>query len=65
MVGDDTRHWGPPFIENENYKESCYFLSVNRNKKSVAINFRTEEGREILTKLAVKSDVLLENFLNP
>lgn len=62
--GDDTRNWGPPFIESEDgTKESCYFLSVNRNKKSLAINFRTDEGRKILTKLAVKSDVLLENFV--
>ena len=62
--GDDTRNWGPPFIESQDgAKESCYFLSVNRNKKSLAINFRTEEGREILSNLAVKSDVLLENFV--
>ena len=63
-MGDDTRRWGPPFIESENgTKESCYFLSVNRNKKSLAINFQTEKGRDILTQLAMKSDVLLENFV--
>ena len=63
-LGDDTRRWGPPFIESENgTKESCYFLSVNRNKKSLAINFQTEKGRDILTQLAMKSDVLLENFV--
>ena len=63
MVGDDTRHWGPPFIETENYKESCYFLSVNRNKKSLAVNFQTPGGKTILRNLAQKCDVLVENFV--
>ena len=62
-TGDDTRHWGPPFIETENYKESCYFLSVNRNKKSVAVNFQTPDGKAILKNLAKKCDVLVENFV--
>ncbi len=56
--GDDTRHWGPPFLGGE----SAYFLSVNRNKKSVTLNLRSQEGREILLRLAERSDVLLENF---
>ena len=44
-TGDDTRHWGPPFVEGESGKrESCYFLSVNRNKKSVCIDFKKKEG---------------------
>ena len=63
VVGDDTRHWGPPFIETENYKESCYFLSVNRNKKSLAVNFQTPGGKTILRNLAQKCDVLVENFV--
>ena len=63
-TGDDTRHWGPPFIEAKNgATESCYFLSVNRNKKSLAVNFQTDKGRDILTHLAAESDVLLENFV--
>ena len=56
--GDDTRAWGPPFQGGE----SAYFLSVNRNKKSVTLNLKAPEGREILMKLAARSDVFLENF---
>ncbi len=56
--GDDTRQWGPPFIEGE----SAYFLSVNRNKKSLTLNLDTEEGRSIFYELSAKCDVLLENF---
>lgn len=55
--GDDTRGW-PPFSGGE----STYFMSVNRNKKSITLNLKAPEGREILKKLAKKSDVLLENF---
>jgi crotonobetainyl-CoA:carnitine CoA-transferase CaiB-like acyl-CoA transferase len=55
--GDDTRGW-PPFAGGE----STYFMSVNRNKKSVTLNLKAPEGREILERLAKKSDVLLENF---
>ncbi|HYW02197.1 MAG TPA: CaiB/BaiF CoA-transferase family protein [Candidatus Acidoferrum sp.] len=58
VSGDDTRQWGPPFIANE----SAYFLSVNRNKKSVTLNLETQKGKEIFYALAEKSDVLLENF---
>ncbi len=56
--GDDTRHWGPPFIR----EESAYFLSVNRNKKSLTLNLDIEQGRNIFYDLAAKCDVLLENF---
>ena len=56
--GDDTRQWGPPFIGNE----SAYFLSVNRNKKSVTLDLETQKGKEIFYALAKKSDVVLENF---
>ncbi len=56
--GDGTRAWGPPFVEGE----SAYFLSVNRNKRSIAIDLKQESGREILRRLAATSDVLLENF---
>lgn len=58
LKGDDTRHWGPPFIG----EESAYFLSINRNKKSLTLNIDTEQGRSILYELATKCDVLLENF---
>ena len=56
--GDDTRHWGPPFIG----AESAYFLSINRNKESVTLDFKPAEGREVLEKLIAKADVLVENF---
>jgi formyl-CoA transferase/CoA:oxalate CoA-transferase len=56
--GDDTRGWGPPFLEGE----SAYFLSINRNKESVTLDFKKTEGRELLERLVAKSDVLVENF---
>src|SRR5258707_12994081 len=56
--GDDTRAYGPPFLDGE----SVYFLSINRGKKSLSLNLKTPEAREILTKLIQRSDVLLENF---
>jgi formyl-CoA transferase len=58
-TGDDTRQWGPPFAGGE----STYFLSCNRNKKSITLNLKSERGREIAVALAVKSDVLVENLL--
>lgn len=56
--GDDTRKWGPPFVKSE----SAYFLSVNRNKKSIVINLKKDEGREILLNLVKEADVVVENF---
>jgi len=56
--GDDTRGWGPPFLGSE----SAYFLSVNRNKESVTLDFKSEEGRAILDQLIARADVLVENF---
>jgi crotonobetainyl-CoA:carnitine CoA-transferase CaiB-like acyl-CoA transferase len=56
--GDDTRGWGPPFVEGE----SAYFMSVNRNKESVTLDFKRPEGRQILDRLIAKADVLVENF---
>ena len=56
--GDDTRAWGPPFVEGE----SAYYLSINRNKESVALDFKTPEGRAILDRLIAKADVVVENF---
>ena len=57
-TGDDTRHWGPPFIG----EESAYFLSINRNKRSMTLNFKEEKAREIFLKLVEGSDVVVENF---
>jgi formyl-CoA transferase/CoA:oxalate CoA-transferase len=56
--GDDTRAWGPPFVEGE----SAYFLSVNRNKESVTLDFKQAEGWRLLDRLIARSDVLVENF---
>ena len=56
--GDDTRAWGPPFIGGE----SAYFLSVNRNKESLTLDFKQPEGRRILDMLIERADVLVENF---
>ena len=56
--GDDTRRWGPPFLGDE----SAYFLSVNRNKESIAIDFKTPGGRDVVERLLGKADVLVENF---
>ena len=56
--GDDTRAWGPPFLE----QESAYFLSINRNKESVTLDFKQPAGRELLERLIAKADVLVENF---
>jgi formyl-CoA transferase len=58
-VGDDLRLWGPPFMPDG---ESTYFLSVNRNKRSIALDLKTESGRGVALKLVQQSDVLLENF---
>lgn len=56
--GDDTRAWGPPFIDDQ----SSYFLSVNRNKKSIVINLKTPEGKSILLDLIKTADIVVENF---
>ncbi|MFM6981442.1 MAG: CaiB/BaiF CoA transferase family protein [Microbacteriaceae bacterium] len=57
-IGDDSRRWGPPFVGDE----STYFLSVNRNKESIVVDAKSEEGTEVLRRLIVKADVLIENF---
>lgn len=56
--GDDTRLWGPPFVDGE----ASYFLTVNRNKRSLALDLKSEGGKEILWKLIDEADVLFENF---
>jgi crotonobetainyl-CoA:carnitine CoA-transferase CaiB-like acyl-CoA transferase len=56
--GDDTRAWGPPFLAGE----SAYFLSTNRNKESITIDFKHPEGRALLGQLVAKADVFVENF---
>jgi crotonobetainyl-CoA:carnitine CoA-transferase CaiB-like acyl-CoA transferase len=56
--GDDSRAWGPPFLDGE----SAYYLSINRNKESVALDFKHPDGRAILEALIARADILVENF---
>src|SRR5689334_11982005 len=56
--GDDTRGFGPPFVGGE----STYFLSINRNKESLGVDLKTDEGRALARRIAARADVLLENF---
>ena len=58
-VGDETRHWGPPWVG----ELSAYYLCTNRNKKGITVDLKKKEGQEIIRRLAEKSDILLENFL--
>jgi crotonobetainyl-CoA:carnitine CoA-transferase CaiB-like acyl-CoA transferase len=60
--GDDTRTWGPPFIEHDGERSAAYFHGCNRGKKSVVIDFRTVEGKAALLRLLADADVLIENF---
>lgn len=60
--GDDTRKWGPPYIEKAGEKSAAYFHAANRGKRSVIADFSTEEGRALVLRLAAQSDVLIENF---
>jgi crotonobetainyl-CoA:carnitine CoA-transferase CaiB-like acyl-CoA transferase len=63
-VGDDTRGWGPPFVEATagGHVGAAYFHGTNRGKRSIELDFESEEGRRIVRKLAARSDVLIENF---
>ena len=64
-AGDDTRSWGPPFVKDadgNDTRESTFYLSANRNKRSVAIDITRADGQALIRKLLAKSDVLIENF---
>ena len=60
--GDDTRGWGPPFVGPEDNAQATYFLSCNRNKESIALDLKSGDGKEVLTELIRRADVLIENF---
>jgi crotonobetainyl-CoA:carnitine CoA-transferase CaiB-like acyl-CoA transferase len=60
--GDDTRRWGPPFIDREEDRSAAYFHATNRGKKSVTVDFRTPEGQETVRRLVAGADVVIENF---
>jgi crotonobetainyl-CoA:carnitine CoA-transferase CaiB-like acyl-CoA transferase len=63
--GDDTRKWGPPYLkdaEGQETRESAYYLSANRGKRSLAIDFSQPDGQQLVRRLAMQADVLVENF---
>ncbi|MDC0658583.1 CaiB/BaiF CoA-transferase family protein [Leisingera sp. SS27] len=60
--GDDTRKWGPPFIERDGDKSAAYYYAANRGKDCVTADFRTAEGRQAVVRLVQDADILIENF---
>jgi crotonobetainyl-CoA:carnitine CoA-transferase CaiB-like acyl-CoA transferase len=60
--GDDTRRWGPPFVETDGERTAAYYHACNRGKRGIVADFTTARGREIALRLALRSDVLIENF---
>ncbi len=61
-AGDDTRHWGPPWLEHGDQRVAAYFIAANRGKRSVAIDFATDEGAALVQRMAADADVVVENF---
>jgi formyl-CoA transferase len=64
-AGDDTRHWGPPFLKDAQGKdttEAAYFTACNRNKRAITLDMAKPEGQALILKMAAQSDVLVENF---
>jgi crotonobetainyl-CoA:carnitine CoA-transferase CaiB-like acyl-CoA transferase len=61
-AGDDTRTWGPPWANGPDGRESAYYLCVNRNKRSVGVDLKSDEGRALVRRLARDADVVVENF---
>ncbi len=61
-AGDESRQWGPPWVEGEAGRESAYYLAVNRNKRSVTADLTTTEGQALVRRLAETADVAIENF---
>ena len=64
-VGDDTRGWGPPFLKDgqgHDTNDAAYFAAANRNKKSVTVDFTTQQGQELIRQLAAQSDIIVENY---
>lgn len=60
--GDDTRRWGPPFIDRDGDRSAAYFHATNRGKRSIICDFRTAEGQDVVRKLIADADVVIENF---
>jgi len=64
-TGDETRHWGPPFVKDEkgvNTTETAYFICINRNKRSITVDISKPEGQTIIRELVLQSDVVVENY---
>ncbi|MCP5092948.1 MAG: CoA transferase [Gammaproteobacteria bacterium] len=61
-AGDDTRHWGPPWLDGKGARESAYFLSTNRNKRSITVDIANSNGQKVIRDLIGGADVLLENY---
>ena len=61
-AGDEIRKWGPPYIQGEGRTDSVYFLTANRNKRSVTVDFTRTEGQKIVRALAARADVVIENY---
>ena len=61
-TGDDTRSWGPPFVGPEDDQQATYFLSCNRNKESISLDLKSDDGAGVLRDLVRQADVLVENF---
>jgi formyl-CoA transferase len=65
ITGDDTRQWGPPFLKNsegQETTESAFYLAINRNKRSITVDISKPEGQEIIKKLVLESDIIIENY---
>lgn len=60
--GDDTRHWGPPWVGEGRNRQSAYFLSANRNKRSLTLNLKSAHGQDIARRLGAQSHIVVENF---
>jgi len=60
--GDDTRQWGPPFIERDEDRSAAYFYSANRGKRSICVDFTSDDGQDTMRKLVATADVLIENY---
>ncbi|WP_018762681.1 CaiB/BaiF CoA transferase family protein [Arthrobacter sp. 135MFCol5.1] len=61
-TGDDTRGWGPPFVGPEDDLQSTYFMSCNRNKESISLDLKSQDGQAVLRGLLERADVVIENF---
>lgn len=62
LEGDDTRQWGPPFVTNGDDKSASYFHSCNSGKKSICVDFKSNDGQKTIKKLISEADILIENF---